>query len=197
MFNAEKLDWFNQQHLMRLAPDELARRLKPWFEQAGLWDDEFLGDRHAWFFAVLELLKPRAKRLDEFAALGRFFFTDAIDYDEAAIDEASARSPIWMGTSWRSTRRCRASTPSMSVATEAALRAVAEARGVKAASLIHAVRVAVTGKTVSPGLFEVARTAGPGARPRPPRGSPPSPVDLAFLIGPCFFRRSTRCTAVA
>jgi glutamyl-tRNA synthetase len=44
--------------------------------------------------------------------------------------------------------------------TEAALRAVADARGVKAASLIHAVRVAVTGKAVSPGLFEVLSLLG-------------------------------------
>ena len=43
---------------------------------------------------------------------------------------------------------------------EAALRGVADARGVKAASLIHAVRVALTGKTVSPGLFEVAALLG-------------------------------------
>jgi glutamyl-tRNA synthetase len=41
------------------------------------------------------------------------------------------------------------------VATEAALRALAEARGVKTATLIHAVRVALTGRTASPGLFEV------------------------------------------
>ena len=42
-------------------PDELARRVKPLFQEAGLWRDEYLGNRHAWFFAVLELLKPRAK----------------------------------------------------------------------------------------------------------------------------------------
>jgi glutamyl-tRNA synthetase len=46
--------------------------------------------------------------------------------------------------------------PSFDEATlEAALRQVAEARGVKAAMLIHATRVAVTGKAASPGLFEV------------------------------------------
>ena len=60
---------------------------KPLLEAAGLWDDEYLGDRHAWFFAVLELLKPRAKRLDDFVAHGRFFFTDAIEYDPAAVDK--------------------------------------------------------------------------------------------------------------
>ena len=47
--------------------------------------------------------------------------------------------------------------------TEVALRGVAEARGVKAGTLIHAVRVAVTGKAVSPGLFEVLALVG---RPR-------------------------------
>ena len=45
--------------------------VKPSFEAAGLWSDEYLGDRHAWFFAVLELLRPRAKRLGDFADAGR------------------------------------------------------------------------------------------------------------------------------
>src|SRR5262249_32676645 len=85
VFNVEKLDWFNQQHLMRLAPDELARRLRPGFQAASLWDDAYLEDKHAWFFAVLELLKPRAKTLDEFVTLGRFFFDDRLEYDEAAV----------------------------------------------------------------------------------------------------------------
>src|SRR5206468_7898880 len=87
VFNVEKLDWFNQQHIARLAPDELARRVKPLFQEAGLWRDEYLGNRHAWFFAVLELLKPRAKRLGDFVAHGRFFFTDTITFDTAAVEK--------------------------------------------------------------------------------------------------------------
>jgi glutamyl/glutaminyl-tRNA synthetase len=43
---------------------------------------------------------------------------------------------------------------------EAALRGLAEQRAVKAAALIHATRVAVTGKSVSPGLFEVIELLG-------------------------------------
>src|SRR5262249_4889699 len=85
VFNPEKLDWFNQQCLMRVAPDELARRLEPRFEAAGCWRDDLLGDRRAWFFAVLELFRPRAKRLDDFVSQSRFFFADAIDYDAAAV----------------------------------------------------------------------------------------------------------------
>ena len=61
----------------------------------------------------------------------------------AAIDEAFAALPSFDAA-----------------ATEAALRATADARGVKAGALIHAVRVALTGRTVSPGLFEVAALVG-------------------------------------
>jgi glutamyl-tRNA synthetase len=161
VFNPEKLDWFNQQYIMRLSPEDLARRLKPVLEAAGVWDEAFLGERRPWFFAVLEQLRPRAKTLVEFPALGRFFFVDDIEYDEAAVskhlrvdgmrahleavDAAFAALPVFDAAS-----------------TESALRGVADRRGVKAGVLIHAVRVALTGRTVSPGLFEVAALLGPG-----------------------------------
>ena len=52
VFNPEKLDWFNQRHIARLAPDELGRRLKPILASTGAWKDAYLGERHAWFFSV-------------------------------------------------------------------------------------------------------------------------------------------------
>jgi glutamyl-tRNA synthetase len=159
VFNSEKLDWFNQQHIMSLAPDELAMRVKPWLAAAGLWRDDYLGDRHAWFFAVLELLRPRAKRLDDFATQGALFFSDAVEYDAAAVDK-HLRGP---GTDahLESIDTALASLETFDPAsTEAALRSLADARGVKAGVLIHAVRVAVTGKTASPGLFDVLSLLG-------------------------------------
>jgi glutamyl-tRNA synthetase len=159
VFNSDKLDWFNQQHLVRLAPDELARRLKPWLEQRGVWSDDYLGDRHAWLFAVLELLKPRAKRLDEFVTLGWFFWSDAIEYDPAAVDK-HLRAPDMDGHLSALEAGLSGLESFDPASLEAALRATAEVRGVKAASLIHAVRVVVTGKTVSPGLFDVLSLLG-------------------------------------
>jgi glutamyl-tRNA synthetase len=159
VFNVEKLDWFNQQYIQRLAPDELARRLEPWFEAAGIWDPGYLGERRGWFRAVLELLKPRAKRLDEFATLGRFFFVDTVEYDESAL--ARHVRADGMRTHLEALDRAFAELADFDPAsTEAALRALAESRGVKAAQLIHATRVALTGRTVSPGLFEVAALLG-------------------------------------
>jgi len=159
VFNPEKLDWFNQQYLVRLPPDDLARRVKPWFEAAGLWNGAFDGDRREWFLSVLELLRPRAKRLDEFVDLGRFFWTHTVEYDEAATRkhlriEGMQDHLAALGAAFDDLELFDV------VSTEAALRSVASARDVKAGSLIHAVRVALTGRAVSPGLFEVAVLLG-------------------------------------
>jgi len=159
VFNTEKLDWFNQQYIVRLAPDDLAERLRSPFEAAGLWRDDYLLSRHAWFFAVLELLKPRVKRLDDFVSQGQFFFAQSIALDPAAVDKHLRVDG--MHDHLEALSAAFDALESFDVATtEAALRSTAEARGVKAATLIHAVRVAVTGKTASPGLFEVLALLG-------------------------------------
>jgi glutamyl-tRNA synthetase len=159
VLSPEKLDWFNQQHIARLAPDDLARRVRPSFEAAGLWRDEYQSDRHAWFFAVLELFKPRVKRLDDFAQQGRFLFVDTVEFDDSAI-EKHLRMPEVLDGVVMLADVFRELPEFDVVSTEAALRNTAEVRGVKAASLIHAVRVAVTGKSISPGLFEVLALLG-------------------------------------
>jgi glutamyl-tRNA synthetase len=159
VFNVEKLEWFNQQHLMRLTPDALMVRLQPWFEAAGLWDPAFAGEKRMWFLSVLEQLKPRAKRLSEFAELGRYFFVDELEIDDAAA--ARHLRADGMAEHLQALSTAFAALPSLDVSSaESALRGVAAARGVKAAALIHAVRVALTGRTASPGLFEVAALLG-------------------------------------
>jgi glutamyl/glutaminyl-tRNA synthetase len=133
--------------------------VKPSFERAGVWRDDYLGDRHAWFFAVLELLKPRAKRLDDFVAHGRFFFTEAIEYETAAVQKHLGLEG--MPEHLRALDAAFAELPTFDAGSiETALRSTADSRGVKPACLIHAVRVATTGKSVSPGLFDVLALVG-------------------------------------
>jgi len=159
VFNQEKLDWFNQQHMLRLSPVELARRVRPYLAEAALWTDDLLDERHAWFFAVLELLKVRVKRLDEYATLGRFFFVDDLDWDDAAVKKHLMVDGAVANLTAASAAFAGLDTFDPA-SIEAAVRLVADARGVKAATLIHALRVAMTGKSVSPGLFEVASLLG-------------------------------------
>ena len=70
VFSPDKLDWFNQQHIMRLSPEELAARVQPLFEEAGLWRNALAAVERDWFLRVLGLLQPRAKKLGQFVEDG-------------------------------------------------------------------------------------------------------------------------------
>jgi glutamyl-tRNA synthetase len=159
VFNPEKLEWFNNQHIMRLPPATLAERIEPLMRAAGTWDEAFAGGRRAWLHAVVELLKPRAHRLQDFVSQSQPLVSDAIDYDEAAVKKHLA--PAGTRAHLEALREALAGLAEFSAPrVETAMRALAESRGVKAGTLIHAARVSVTGRTVSPGIFEVLELLG-------------------------------------
>ena len=159
VFNPEKLDWFNQQHIMRLPADEILRRLRPAIEAAGLWRDAFLTIDAVWIGRVIDLLKPRARKLSDIVPALVPFVSDRVTYDEAAVAKHLRGDGVTEHLSaWRDVVQAL---PTLEPAeTEAALRKLAEARGIKPGVLIHATRVAVVGQAVSPGLFEVLELVG-------------------------------------
>jgi glutamyl/glutaminyl-tRNA synthetase len=156
--NTEKLDWMNQQHIQRLSREELVSRLEGPLRDAGLWRDEFMSSRRDWFIAVAELYRPRIRKLDQFVDEARPLLSDAVEYDPAAVAKHlkdDVRGPLS-----ELADSLAAVEPFDAPALEAELRRFAEARGMKAATLIHASRVAVTGRSASPGLFEMLELAG-------------------------------------
>jgi glutamyl-tRNA synthetase len=164
VFNTEKLDWFNHQHLSRLADEELLARLRglgswvlgpgSWVLGPGSWD---LGPG-ARTHAILELLRPRCKRLTDFPGQLRPFFEDPDTYDSEAVkkhlsapgvkEHVAALGAAFAAAEWTE------------AALEATLRALADQRTVKAGALIQATRIAMTGGMISPGLFEMLVVLG-------------------------------------
>ena len=97
VFNPEKLDWINQQYIMRLSTEELGARLEPYLRDAGLWREEFAAHRRSWYLALVELFKPRLTRLTKFAEEAGPFLTAEIVTEESAArkySEAGARHPV-------------------------------------------------------------------------------------------------------
>jgi glutamyl-tRNA synthetase len=130
-------------------------------QSAGLWDDAYLGSRRDWFRQVLALLQPRTKTLLALPVEGRFFFdpSDELDYDRAGAKKhlgGDATMPALRALSLRWTALPEWATESL----ESELRVVAEEHGLTGGRLIHPVRLAVTGRTASPGLFEVVAVLG-------------------------------------
>jgi glutamyl-tRNA synthetase len=142
VFNTEKLDWFNHQHLLRLSDEELIKRLGA----TGLRADT----RSA---AILSLLRPRCKKLTDFAEQIRPFFEDPSGYDPEGVKKHLSTP----GTAdhLRELRKVYEQSEWNEAALEKDLRQLAESRTVKAAALIHGTRLALTGRMVSPGLFEM------------------------------------------
>jgi glutamyl-tRNA synthetase len=168
VFNPDKLDWFNQQHILRLPVGDLATRVQPVLERAGLWASDLSNGRREWFHRLLELVRPRVKKLDQFVEELRPFLQQSVDYDAAAVSKHLGRPEIQSAFA-ELPRTLTTVVPFSSGGLESALRALADSHGVKAAALIHATRVAVTGRAVSPGLFEVLELMGAervGARVR-------------------------------
>ena len=158
VFNPEKLDWMNQQYIMRLSTAELARRLVPSLRDAGLWRDEFSGDRQPWFHALVELFKPRLTRLTKFAEEAAPFLSSEIVSDPAALRKylkPELTTPLQELSSAFETLD-----PFTAQTTEQTIREIADRHSLKSAPLIHATRVAVTGRAASPGLFEVLELLG-------------------------------------
>ena len=159
VFNPEKLDWFNSQHLGRLSGDELTDRLEPLLRAGGLWQDAYRDETRAWFHQVLEILKPRARKLEDFAVQGRYFFEAPAGYDPAAVRKHLSDPSLPRHLeAWR--QAMVEVEPFDPASVEQALRATAAERGVKPAALIHATRIALTGQAVSPSLFEVVSLVG-------------------------------------
>jgi len=142
-FDYAKLDWMNGMYLRALPPDEFAHRLILWLGENGYeWDAEVVRKS-------APLVQEKIARLDEFPDYARFLFEDV----EASVDGgaevvAAARGAL------------ADLEPFTAEAIEAALRDVVEGLGLKPRQAFQPIRVAVTGSTVSPGLFESIELLG-------------------------------------
>jgi len=159
VFNPEKLEWFNQQHIQRLPAEELARRIEPLLRERGRWRDGFDAGDRPWLLALIELLKPRAKRLHDFADETPYLFSSDRVFDAQAV------AKHLHGEDARATLAAladalRSVDPFERTVLDAAVRAFAADRGLKVGAVVHPARVALTGRAVSPGLFEIMELLG-------------------------------------
>jgi glutamyl-tRNA synthetase len=146
--NFTKLDHFNGIHLRALPEAELSRRLLPFFRQAGLSVDEAKLDR------ISPLLRERIRTLDEAVEMAGFFFRQDFDIDPAGLVIAG-RPPQESAALFD---RVHAAAVALSdwraEEIEKPLRTLAEQSGLSAGQLFGPIRLAITGQTVSPPLFE-------------------------------------------
>ena len=155
VFDLEKLAWLNGRHLARTPTARLLPSVREALEaRDGQEASERLGDE-AWLSAVVDLLKVRARTVQDLADQAAPFVFDDFPFDEAAVAKHWHKAPGETADRLRSLSETLASAEWTADALEHALRALAERSGVGAGKLIHPLRVALTGQGASPGIFDV------------------------------------------
>ncbi len=161
VFDEEKLEAFNREHIMRRSNHDLAVLVAPMLVEAGLTTKYWLETRWKYLCDVIGVLKERVRRLNDFAAIGGYFFTFEGKYDDEAAsknfnDEAAellaALAAHIEGLGDLTLENA-----------EQAVNAVAETGGVKKAKVIHPTRLAISGMPAGPGLYDIMALLGRSA----------------------------------
>ncbi|HQO62804.1 MAG TPA: glutamate--tRNA ligase [Syntrophorhabdus sp.] len=153
IFDMDKLLWLNGHYLKTMPEGDIAARLEPFIENRGIK----VTDKNKLIPVVINL-RDRAKTLKEMAEMAAFFFTDDFPYDENAKNKflTVSTKPIL--------ERFLNEFTSVSSFDENEQRklfeTMAQDGGKKLVEVIQPVRVALCGRTVSPGIFEVVSILG-------------------------------------
>lgn len=155
-FNPEKLEWMNSQYIQNLDTKSLIEKLTPLLLEKNLIAQDY--DR-TWLSQVIDLCKPRAKLLPDFLQLADFFFVSKIEYTAEAKKFLFKEKKC--GEIFAQLIKVLEKLEPFDLATiESACRKLILDLGIKSGTLIHPVRVALTGKRVGPGLFELMVVLG-------------------------------------
>ena len=159
IFDSAKLEWMNSQYLNALSAAELEPLVTRVLVQNSWAQQEMLDSRRDWYLHLIDLLKPRSRVVHDIAEQLRPFLTQDVHYENDAVKKhwkepdvrarlAALRARFELVTEW---------TPAV---LEQALRSVAEQLDVAAGKLIHPLRVALLGKAIGPGIFDVLAALG-------------------------------------
>jgi glutamyl-tRNA synthetase len=151
VFNPEKLLWVNAQYLKSNEPKRIAELLLPFLEQAGL-GEAVKKAAPGWGERFVLALRERSQTLVEMAAAAGTYLRDEVEIEAAAAQKFL--TPAIAPSLEKLTNRL-AKADFATPALEQAFKLVLEEDGLKMGQLAQPVRVALTGRTASPGLFEV------------------------------------------
>lgn len=153
IYDTKKLTWMNGQYLSSLPLAEILPEAEKFFIKAGLVDEAWLLTNKDYFAKLVDTVRVRVKTLQEIADASEYFFRDVTKYDEkGAAKHFTPEAASLLET-------CVANLKALKdfnlATTEAVYNKIAEDTGLSLGKVIHPTRLALTGRTVSPGLFDV------------------------------------------
>ncbi|MFN3699225.1 MAG: glutamate--tRNA ligase, partial [Dictyoglomus sp.] len=157
IFDITKLEWINTQHIRRLSIKELADLTLPFLKEAEWFREENFNLEY--YYKVLGLLQERLKTLSQIREYADYFFFDNLEYDKDTVKKVYKHPDTYfylekIKDEWNKLDEFTATN------LETSLKTLAEQNQIPTKNLVHPIRVALTNKTIGPGLYEIAEVLG-------------------------------------
>ena len=159
VFDMDKLTWMNGEYIRRMENHKLVDLLRPFLVESGLVTQLYINTRWDYLMKFVELMKERCRLLTEFAAQGNYFFTDDFEYDPKGVTKHFT-APDALDNLKRWLDIVRGLDRFEAGEIEEALRGLADKLSLKPALIIHPTRLAISGVTGGPSLFELMVALG-------------------------------------
>ncbi len=155
-FDNIKLDWMNSKYIMESSTESLVTKLYSYIEKAG-FDTDLISKE--WLYKLVELYKERFKTLSDFMTQTSPFFANEIMYDSVDVEKILKKDNV--SSLLRDTHEKLKEIENFSIEElEGCLKAITKKHGINFGKLAQPIRVAVTGKSKSAGIFETLELLG-------------------------------------
>lgn len=156
IFDLNKLDWLNSKVLSSFPPSSLFEDFREGLKKRSLWKENYSRE---WIENVILLFKERAKTINQLIEDSLPFFEENFEYEREAVEKYLSEEKLSEYIR-EYIKRLSFIEEFKKENVEHACRKLAEEKGIKASIIIHATRVALTGKKVTPGVFEMMEVLG-------------------------------------
>jgi glutamyl-tRNA synthetase len=157
VFDEKKLEWMNGLYLAERSSQTLAPEVVPIFKEKK-WIDPQTPDNDPYILRIIDLMKVRSKKVTDMAENSIYFFKDPINYEEKALKKYFTSDATEILTTIRNTLSDLESFTSQEI--EKKFHEISEKTNISAGKLIHPTRLAVSGVSFGPGLFEMLEVLG-------------------------------------
>jgi glutamyl-tRNA synthetase len=159
VYDTNKLAWINSHYIRTYNPDKLAEAAKPFFRDKNLINDDLSREEHEFYKKVIQTVKERAKTLVELAEVSDYFFSRQYNYDQKGVNKQFTKEDV-PELLIRISDELRLVEPFNSNNTEILFNKLCDELGISIGQLIQPARLAITGRTGGPGLFEILDLLG-------------------------------------
>lgn len=154
IYDIKKLTWMNGHYLSAEDLDRIVELAIPYFQRKNLISENPSQEEMDYLRKVVEAVRTRVKTLAEVADAAEYFFVDDFSYDEKGVRKHFRKENAAEYLA-KAKEKLATLTEFNLETTEAAYRELSEELGIKAGEIIHPTRLAISGRTMGPGLFDI------------------------------------------